>query len=223
MAGGCKHPPLRRDVCRSTVFARRSTCRANLAACHFCFFRLFAGGCRAGVHARRGSLWRRGVFGGRDRPPYKSPAGGRGRQAVSRRTGPAAGGCKHPPLRGGVCRSAVFACRGTRRANLAAGRFRFCRLFAEGCRAGVHARRGRLRRRGVFGGRDRPPYKSPAGGRRRASGISLHRPNGGRMQASAPTQGWCVARYSFYLKRNSLRGLCAGRPFSVLPSVCRKM
>ena len=124
------------------------------------------------------------------RPANRPQAGGDG-QAVSRRTGPAAGGCKHPPLRRGACRSAVFACRGTRRANLAAGRFRSCRTFAGGCRAGVHARRGSLRRRWVFGGRDRPRRKSPTGERWQASGIYPQKPGGGRMQASAPTQGGC--------------------------------
>ena len=126
--------------------------------------------------------------GGRNRPPYKVPASGRRHTNVSRPPGPPAGRCNHRPLRRGGLPSP------------------FHRPCAPHCRAGVHARRGSLRRVEHFGfaqtlsrktlryrkpqaaGENARPTKSPKPGAAPQAPAPA-RPAGGPMKSSAPTQG----------------------------------
>ena len=108
---------------------------------------------RALSRIRRGRCWHRPATpaipqtpsGGRNRPPYKAAGSGRQRTNVSHPPSPPAGRCNHRPLRRGRSgRSAREAAR--RRGTVCRPPFR--RPSALHCRAGVHARRGGLRRPG---------------------------------------------------------------------------
>ena len=156
------------------------------------FHRPCAPHCRAGVHARRGSLRRVEHFGfaqtlprkalryhkppsgGRNRPPYKVPASGRRHTNVSRPPGPPAGRCKHRPLRRGGLPSPLR------------------RPCAPHCRAGVHARRGSLRRVEHFGFAQTLPRKTLRCPKPQAAG-EIARPTkspkpGAAPQAPAPAR-----------------------------------
>ena len=148
--------------------------------------------CRAGVHARRGSLRRVEHFGfaqtlprkalryhkppsgGQNCPPYKVPASGRRHTNVSRPPGPPAGRCKHRPLRRGGLPSP------------------FHRPCAPHCRAGVHARRGSLRRGNISVLHRRCPAKpcDAANPKRRAKSPALQslRNRGAAPASASPCQ-----------------------------------
>ena len=104
---------------------------------------------------RRGRCWHhpgtlrrwKAPSGGRKRPPYKAAASGRRQIRVSHLPGPSAGRCKHRPLRRGRphrgCRTTAPASAPTQGAGCRSLLHCPCTLY---CRAGVHARRGGLRR-----------------------------------------------------------------------------